>query len=100
MRAALLLLAACGRVGFDEAWPCVADFSASGNSACVVRGDGMLACWGRNVVGELGDGSTIDRATAVRVPLAGVVAVGAGERSTCAVLTDGTAWCWGANEFG
>jgi hypothetical protein len=38
-----------------------------GAHACARRADGSVACWGQNDVGQLGDGSTIERATPVEV---------------------------------
>lgn len=42
---------------------------ASGNHHnCVILGDGTLRCWGRNSDGQLGDGSTTRRTSAVEIP--------------------------------
>jgi alpha-tubulin suppressor-like RCC1 family protein len=41
--------------------------SAGGEHTCGVIEDGSLYCWGRNVLGQLGDGSTTDAGTPVRV---------------------------------
>ena len=76
------------------------------DSACVVRPGGEVWCWGANNVGQLGDGTLVDKPAAVRVvktddlPLTGIVAVRAGENYTCA--RDGTdaVWCWGSNNVG
>lgn len=64
-------------------------------------------CWGRNVRGQLGDGTKIDRTTPVAVravqdgaALAGVRTLTAGIEHTCALLNNGEARCWGANFFG
>jgi alpha-tubulin suppressor-like RCC1 family protein len=35
---------------------------------CGVKTDGTLWCWGRNNIGQLGDGTTTDRLTPVQVP--------------------------------
>jgi alpha-tubulin suppressor-like RCC1 family protein len=81
--------------------------------ACAVRSDGSLWCWGGNVYGELGDGTTTDRLTPVPVldptgqaPLGDVVQVSAAssphtyERHTCALTGAGAVYCWGINESG
>jgi alpha-tubulin suppressor-like RCC1 family protein len=69
---------------------------------CAVHGTGQVSCWGDNERGQLGDGTTTDRAvpTAV-VGLAGDVrAVSAGRSHTCALLTSGAVQCWGDNSTG
>lgn len=67
---------------------------------CVIRSTGGVACWGENAVGQLGDGTTVDRLTPVNVAIAGVKAVAAGYQHTCAVLIAGTVQCWGGNNSG
>jgi alpha-tubulin suppressor-like RCC1 family protein len=64
--------------------------------ACVARADGSVWCWGQNRDGQLGDGTTTDRATPLRV--AGVdhiVELAAGGFYTCARDRAGAVWCWG-----
>jgi alpha-tubulin suppressor-like RCC1 family protein len=67
---------------------------------------GSVYCWGQNDYGQLGDNSTTDRTTPVRVRvttntyLTNVAQVSSGAGQTCAVLNDGTVWCWGYNAFG
>ena len=77
--------------------------SGIGNS-CALLATQMIACWGANDDGELGNGkatnlesnptpslvSGIDTATQVSM----------GNGHTCAVLEDGEAKCWGSNYFG
>lgn len=59
-----------------------------------------LWCWGSNRYGELGDGTTVQRTSPVRVPgTDGVTRVSAGDGYTCAVI-DGTTSCWGRNDHG
>ena len=66
--------------------------------------DGRVWAWGSNGVGQLGDGTTQDRYTAVQVidPVGGgflrnVVAIAAGGYHTLALKDDGTVWTWGWN---
>jgi alpha-tubulin suppressor-like RCC1 family protein len=70
---------------------------------CIVK-DGGVMCWGENIDGQLGDGTTTSRATPVDVsglPAgSGVTAIAAGERHTCALLAGGGLKCWGQNTFG
>src|SRR2546425_124787 len=71
---------------------------------CGVRAAGTAYCWGRNLEGQLGDGTTTtNRLTPVLVQApAGVsfAAVGAGDFHTCGVTATGAAYCWGANGSG
>lgn len=63
--------------------------------------DGTVRAWGRNNFGQLGDGTTADRA--VPVPVTGVrtaVAIAAGWRISAALLADGTMVAWGDNTNG
>jgi alpha-tubulin suppressor-like RCC1 family protein len=63
--------------------------------------DGTVWTWGANSNGQLGDGSTLDRALPVRVPgLPNMQALAAGDSHSLAVDSDGTAWAWGANGQG
>ncbi|PYP20674.1 MAG: hypothetical protein DMD53_09895 [Gemmatimonadetes bacterium] len=70
---------------------------------CGVTAAGIAYCWGRNLEGQLGDGTTTNRLTPVLVQApAGVslAAVGAGDFHTCGVTATGAAYCWGANGSG
>jgi alpha-tubulin suppressor-like RCC1 family protein len=63
--------------------------------------NGAVECWGDNVVGELGNNSTVT--SPVPVPVAnltsGLEAVVAGDDHTC-VLLNGGVQCWGLNMWG
>lgn len=77
----------------------VRDLALGAAHSCAVAGDAVW-CWGRNDRGQLGDGSTVDRADPAAVALpAGVGALAAGHSHTCAVA-GGELLCWGANEAG
>jgi alpha-tubulin suppressor-like RCC1 family protein len=76
--------------------------TASGGSACAVRTDTTLWCWGGNGDGQLGIGSTgnQDQPHQVTSPAAAgwsSADAGAGGDDTCAVRADTTLWCWGSN---
>src|SRR2546430_2356560 len=77
---------------------------AGGAASTGPRAAGATAyCWGSNAVGQLGDGTAIDRSSPVPVPPpAGVsfAAVTAGRLHTCGVTPAGTAYCWGSNSVG
>jgi alpha-tubulin suppressor-like RCC1 family protein len=67
--------------------------------ACGVTTDGKAFCWGRNVLGALGDGSHVDRNRPVPVStdLTFSTQIGASQFNACALTTAGRAYCWGDN---
>ena len=71
-----------------------------GAHVCGLTSAGLAYCWGYNGNGQLGDGTTIQRAapTAVMVP-GGITfaTVAAGAYHTCGLTPAGSAACWGAN---
>lgn len=75
--------------------------SAGSDHTCAVADTGAVSCWGKNDVGQLGDGTTTQRLTPVGVVgLPEIRTVAAGSGSTCALATNNTVWCWGSNEKG
>jgi alpha-tubulin suppressor-like RCC1 family protein len=81
-------------------------------TACALLSGGTVECWGDNIYGELGDGSSTGpetcpgydppcSTTPVAVSgLSGVTAVSVGGDSVCALLSGGTVECWGNNPYG
>ena len=64
---------------------------------CAVLDAGSARCWGRNDVGQLGNGATTSTSMLIAVGnLSNVVEISAGSGHACAVLTDGTVQCWGS----
>ena len=69
---------------------------------CAVTTAGAVLCWGSNIYGQLGDGTTTQRQTPVPVAGlgSGVRSIAAGGNHTCAVTTAGAVFCWGDNISG
>ena len=68
--------------------------SVGRNHTMAIKSDGSLWAWGINGNGQLGDGTTEDRHTPVKI-MDGVVQVSAGYNHTLAVKSDGSLWEWG-----
>ncbi|GLY16539.1 hypothetical protein Kisp01_35540 [Kineosporia sp. NBRC 101677] len=84
--------------------------SGDGDRNCAIAQDGGLWCWGRNVDGEVGDGTTASRSTPTRIESGATFSsVASGQLHTCAVAAGGTvqgaavqpgqAYCWGKNDY-
>jgi alpha-tubulin suppressor-like RCC1 family protein len=84
----------------------VVDVAAGNYSACVLTNAGKVQCWGANMSGVLGIGSSTDAAISVPVTmkdptgaadLTGVTALRAGEQLLCVILTSQYQLCTGDN---
>ncbi|MEM7132835.1 MAG: Ig-like domain-containing protein [Chloroflexota bacterium] len=77
--------------------------AAGDNHSCALLDDNTVQCWGLNFVGQLGDGTNIDRRY-TPAPVMGLAsapsALSAGYRHTCVLLGNGVAQCWGYNVWG
>lgn len=75
--------------------------SANYSHQCGVRSDGTLQCIGANTNGELGDGTTTMRTSAVQVGTdTDWTSVAVGYFHTCGIRAGGTLYCWGASNSG
>ena len=69
--------------------------------SCALVADGSAHCWGQNLHGQLGNGSTQNSTGAVAV--AGGIrfrSIHAGGALTCGFSDDGSQYCWGLNQNG
>jgi alpha-tubulin suppressor-like RCC1 family protein len=68
---------------------------------CALMAAGTVKCWGWNVDGQLGNGTTISANKPMDVKaIAGATAVSAGGDHTCALTSVRTVKCWGDNAYG
>ena len=89
-------------VPFPVRVPNLADvvaISAGSSHSLALLKDGSVRAWGANSMGQIGDGTTINRDRPIAVPgVRNVVAIAAGARASVAILSDGTAMAWGSQD--
>ena len=86
----------------------VVDLAVGAGHFCALMGDGTVLCWGKNNVGQLGNGTTSDASEPTPVAgLSGVKAIALGgawygdsAHHSCALLRSGAIKCWGARSKG
>ncbi|MBU4457072.1 MAG: hypothetical protein KKA65_06240, partial [Nanoarchaeota archaeon] len=68
---------------------------------CVIFDNNTLNCWGYNVNGIAGKGSSTQiELSPIKVSLENVTNVSLSSAHTCALLQNGTIMCWGAGSYG
>lgn len=87
----------------------VVGVTAGSNHTCARASDGTTWCWGRDSLGELGDGSgTLSTCSGVAcstlpvevTALAGSLELASQARHSCARAANGSVRCWGSNQLG
>jgi len=73
--------------------------AAGGSTACALRADGTVRCWGQNTNGELGNGTTTSSSAPVVVNVSGVTQIAASSDAVCALGASSVS-CWGNNASG
>jgi alpha-tubulin suppressor-like RCC1 family protein len=80
----------------------VAAVASGDTNSCALTTGGAVKCWGRNDVGQLGNGTGV----ASRIPVAvsglasGARAISISGAHACALTTAGAVKCWGFNDAG
>ncbi len=72
----------------------------NGETVCGLRTGGTLWCWGRNLEGQVGNGTTQAQSSPVQIGTASYLALDVGQGHACAVATSGALYCWGLNTSG
>jgi uncharacterized repeat protein (TIGR02543 family) len=89
------------KVSAIEAVLYATQIQTGGNHSLALMSNKTVRAWGRNSDGQLGNGTTINKYTSVKVSgLSNIRAVAAGEYHSLALKEDGTVWGWGRNNDG
>ncbi|MCZ7556186.1 MAG: T9SS type A sorting domain-containing protein [Bacteroidia bacterium] len=95
----LILTTLTSLVATQDCWS--QSVAGGGAHSLVLYPTGAVSATGLNDWGQLGDGSTTNRTTLVRVTeLNGVTAVSAGQHFSLALKENGTVWAWGLGGHG
>lgn len=74
---------------------------AGHNHSCIIDASDHVQCWGRNHIGQLGDGTTTNRVTPTPVTGVGtVISLDTAGHHSCAVDSTHHVWCWGYGDDG
>lgn len=81
--------------------PAAGQVCAAESHTCVLQPTGTVICAGRNLDGQLGDGTAQDRLTFVPVVgLSNAIDIDCAYSHTCAARADGHVVCWGRGDEG
>ena len=71
--------------------------SAGVEGTCALSTGGTAWCWGSNIAGEVGNGTTTPAYAPARIPGHRFTSISQGLRHTCALVASGAAYCWGGS---
>ena len=76
--------------------------AAGGFHTIAIKADGSLWAWGNNEIGQVGDGTTVNKDAPTQESTGGTnwSAISAGDYHTVALKSDGALWAWGHNQYG
>jgi len=81
----------------------MAAIAAGSNHSLALMAEGLVYAWGSNSDGQLGDGTTTNRSTAVRITALSdlyIGAIDAGNNHSLALTREGAVYAWGINTYG
>lgn len=76
---------------------------AGGEYSCILTRSGQVKCWGRNNMGQMGNGASAWEAAIIPTVVpdeAGVLGMSVGRGTTCLVDSNRRVLCWGDNFYG
>ena len=75
--------------------------SAGYDYSLIIDNNGDMWAWGRNDYGQIGDETTIDKASPVQIKIGTKYKrVSAGNKHSLAIDSEGNLWTWGRNDYG
>ncbi len=90
-----------GTINYFDALDLIQSASAGEFHTLGLKTNGTVLAWGYNAYGQLGEGTTANRSSAVPVDgLKDVSQIAAGYYHSLALKADGTVWSWGNNNSG
>jgi len=74
--------------------------AGGGAHGVALMAGGLIATWGDNQHGQVGDGASNPTCTPLVIDIDDVETISAGETHTLVTKRDGTVWAWGGNQSG